>query len=406
VALCVAALIAIGGTPAGQVRAEAGNPNTFPAAPALRPARAVIEQTLARRLPRSERPAAAAQTVGPRCDDSQPRGTGKPYDGGSVSALYDQVFHPAGPPIPYLDTYIPQSLLPWDNWDGAGHDLVLLGMYRPGAPSYLVGLDPLTGEAVGTLAVSPSHLGGMVFLGSWMFAGDNPWPHAGSPTVRRYRIEALREAMEQAVEASEPVYVEGEGQPEPIDATDFMTVDGNSLYTGNHGNGGVPGLMYRYLLDQNGRLQRAEGPWRIPLRAQGMVITAQDFLFSTDNGAGARGQLQVMRRAAPDRLDDPIACVWLPAMPEDLALQHGRLMLIFEGGAQRYRRDHPANRIDNVHMGSLGALLALTDPPAPPAAAGPVQAPARGAAPAPMSQRTDPAQAPGSRPTAPQTLNS
>jgi hypothetical protein len=96
-------------------------------------------------------------------------------------------------------------------------------------------------------------------------------------------------------------------------------------------------------------------------------------------------------------------------------VQNGRLLLIFEGGAQRYSRNHPVNRIDNVHMGNLGALLALTDPPAPPAAPNPAQAPtgaaapvsgtAPGAAAGPVTERSDPAQAPVSRPTAPQPLN-
>jgi hypothetical protein len=315
--------------------------------------------------------------VGPRCDASQPRGTGDPYDGGSVSALYDRIFRPDGAPIPYLDSYVPQSLLPWVNWDGAGHDLVLLGMYRDGAPSYLVGLDPNTGAEVGTLTVHPSHLGGMAFLGSWLFAGDNPWPHAGSPTVRRYRVDALRTAMRQAIDSDDPIYVNSDADPDPIEATDFMTVDGNSMYTGNHGNGGVPGLMYRYVLGAGGHLQRVEGPWRIPLRAQGLVITPRDFIFSSDNGPGARGELNVVRRAAPAEIAGSIGCLWLPAMPEDLTVWDGRLLLIFEGGAQRYSRDHPANRIDDVHIGSLNALLALTDPTVPSPAAAAEPAPTR-----------------------------
>ncbi|MBV9820658.1 MAG: hypothetical protein JO144_00320 [Actinobacteria bacterium] len=307
------------------------------------------------------RPAAASAATAPRCDASQPRGSGYPYDGGSVSALYDSVFRPAGPKLPYLDSYVPQSLLPWDDWDGSGTNIVLLGMYRQGAPSYLVALDPRTGAALGTVAVAPSHLGGLAFLGSWMFAGDNPWPHPGSPSVRRYRVEDLRAALASAVDSGEVVPLEATGPDQSIDATDFMTVDGGSLYTGNHGNAGVPGLMYRYVLTADGWLARVEGPWRIPDRAQGMVVSGPDLLFSSDNGPGERGELNVVRRTAPAQ---SIGCVWLPAMPEDLAVQDGRLLLIFEGGAGRYRHDHPVNRIANVHVGTLAGLLAVTDPAA------------------------------------------
>jgi hypothetical protein len=97
------------------------------------------------------------------------------------------------------------------------------------------------------------------------------------------------------------------------------------------------------------------------------VIAPRDFIFSSDNGPGARGELNVLRRAAPAELGASIGCIWLPAMPEDLTVWHGRLLLIFEGGAQRYSQDRPANRIDDVHVGSLSALLAVTDPPVAPA---------------------------------------
>ena len=68
-------------------------------------------------------------------------------------------------------------------------------MYRTGYQSYLVGLDPDSGRAVGTVAINPAHLSGMGFVGSWLFAQDDN-PKSGGPfhpTVRRYRIAALRE---------------------------------------------------------------------------------------------------------------------------------------------------------------------------------------------------------------------
>ncbi|MBV9820657.1 MAG: hypothetical protein JO144_00315, partial [Actinobacteria bacterium] len=116
---------------------------------------------------------AGARTAGPQCDSSQPRGTAEDYDGGSVSALYDSLFHPAEEALPYLDSYIPQSLLAWDDWDRSGQDLMLVGMYRNGSPSLVVGLDAESGAPVGTVEVEPSHLGGMAFLGPWLFTGDN-----------------------------------------------------------------------------------------------------------------------------------------------------------------------------------------------------------------------------------------
>ena len=111
--------------------------------------------------------AAPEPVAGPRCDASQPRGKHADYAGGSVSALYDQVFHP-GIALPYLDDYIPQALSTWTDWDGAGHTLLLLGMYRDGHESYLVGLDPDTGRAIGTIVIEPS-----------------PWITGGRPSSMR-----------------------------------------------------------------------------------------------------------------------------------------------------------------------------------------------------------------------------
>jgi hypothetical protein len=157
-------------------------------------------------------PAAAA---GPRCDQTQVRGAQAAYQGRSVSALYDVLFTP-GTQMPYLASYIPQSLADWPNWDGAGHDLLLLGMYSTGHRSYLVGLDPDSDRVVGTVTVDPSHLGGMAFFGSWLFAGDNPWPRRGSPTVQRYRIDDLRAAMLAAVATADKSIWPATGRGNPV----------------------------------------------------------------------------------------------------------------------------------------------------------------------------------------------
>jgi hypothetical protein len=292
----------------------------------------------------------------PHCTEEQERGRSAAYNGRSVSALYDGLFTP-GTQMPYLASYIPQSMADWPNWDGAGHDLVLLGMYSTGRGSYLVGLDPDSDRVVGTLSVDPSHLGGMAFLGSWLFTGDNPWPLPGSPSVQRYRIDDLRAAMHTAVATGDKPYVAGDGPRQPIHATDFMTVDGDSMYTGNHGNP-IPGVMYRYVLDGDGHLAEAGGPWSVPARAQGLIITPDDFLFSTDNDTG-RGELVAVRRDDPDR---PIACIWMPSMPEDMTVHHGQVLSSFESGAARYADDDPSNRITHLHCGSLAALLRTVDP--------------------------------------------
>jgi hypothetical protein len=333
----------------------------------------------------------------PHCDASQPRGQVAHYQGGSVSAVYDRVFHPwAG--VPYLDTHVPQALATWTNWDGAGHTLVLLGMYRKGHHSFLVGVDPASGRALGTVEIEESHLGGMGFVGHWLFAQDNADARK-HPTVRRYRVEALQAAMRSAVQGDHGdrhPFLRADGAPRPIDAIDFFAEEGNSVYAGHHGTARTA-KMYRYTLTPAGQLKRVEGPWRIPWRAQGLVITPQAFVFASDTGVG-RGRLSVVRRADPKHIGSPIACVWLPAMPEDMTVLNGTLVIDFESGTKRYAHDHPANRIRNFHEGVLSALLSLTHvgdaPPARVTAAAPTQKPAAQGPPSGAVQQLAPPAAP------------
>ena len=92
-----------------------------------------------------------------------------------------------------------------------------------------------------------------------------------------------------------------------------------------------------------------------------MVLTPEDFIFSADEGLG-RGKLTVVRRATPDQTKPPIACLWIPAMPEDLTVYNGNLVSVYESGTTRYAHDNPLNRITHLHVGFLSALLELTDP--------------------------------------------
>lgn len=340
--------------------------------------------------PTTTKPVAPAATTVPaavpRCDRSQLRGRTARYEGRSVSATYDKVFRPWAW-VPFLKTHVPQALTTWSNWDGVGHNLVLLGMYRRGHHSLLVGFDPASGRPMGTVEINQSHLGGMGFVGRWLFAQDNADADSHA-TVRRYRIDQLRAAMRKATRGGhDRPFLRMDGKPRRIDAIDFFAEEGNSVYAGNHGSERTA-RMYRYTLSADGHLQRAEGPWRIPPRAQGLVITPRLFIFSTSHGTG-RGRLELVRRGAPSAAARPFACVWIPAMPEDMTVVGRNVLIDFESGTAQYAPLHPSNRIKHFHAGGLDALLTMThgQDPTPPRPApgllppiGPVGAPPRSAA--------------------------
>jgi hypothetical protein len=302
----------------------------------------------------------AAAPSGPRCDDSQPPGDAPPYEGRSVSRLYDAVFS-SGPEIPHLDERIPQGLTTWPDWDGAGHPLLLLGMYRRYADSYLVGIDPADGRSIGAVRIDESHLGGIGVIGGWLITQSDP-ETGGQSEVRRYRLDRLRTKMQEAVLFDYAPHLMSSGEPQPVAGASFMDVAEGSLWMGRYVRS-APGEMFRYAVDEDGWLRQIGGPWSVPPRSQGLLVTPSHFLITSSEGPN-HGQLRAYRRsAAPDA--DPIGCLWTPSLPENLTLQNGRVFAAYESGAAYFAsRPGFVNRIGHLHTADLGTLLRVLDPDA------------------------------------------
>lgn len=296
--------------------------------------------------------------LGPRCDQTQLGGGQPRYQGLSVSKLYDRLFSP-GPAMPHLSGHVPQGLTTWRNWDGAGGTLLLLGMYRKGEDSFLVGIDPASRRHVGTVRVRESHLGGIGVIGSWLIT-----QHAAGPSseqaVRRYSVDKLRAAMWRAAFTGAKPFLGYEGTPQRISAASFMNVAEGSLWIGRYDKAELS-RMYRYTVDDAGFLRRAEGPWKVPPRAQGLLVTPDHFLFASSAG-GDSGRLRVYRRTAAGKLGLPVGCLWMPSFPQNLTEHAGRLFASFESGAALFDLPTTVNRITHLHAADLTAVLRVADP--------------------------------------------
>jgi len=279
---------------------------------------------------------------GPRCDvRSAPH---EPAD------TYTKVFS-RGPGVPHLAQWTPQGLSTWHNWDGNGHNLLLMGMYRRGAQSYLVGINPKTGKHVGTVRTAPSHFGSLGVVGRWVIGQDTTG--GPKPAVRRYSTTNLRAAMLNSKRHGNKPYLTSTGSPQRVHSVGFMAVTGKSVWLGKHSKA-KPTKMYRYKVDHNGHLQQAGGAWKVPPRTQGLLVTKDQFVFASSQGDGA-GKLTVVDRAQPNT---PAACVSTPSMPENMTIDGGKVYASYESGAGQYTKQ-ASSPVRDLRTGFLRSLINL-----------------------------------------------
>ena len=228
---------------------------------------------------------------------------------GAVGAprLYDRLFSP-GPAMPHLDGHVPQGLTTWWDWDGQGNDLLLLGMYRRWNDSFLVGIDPATGRHVGTVRVHESHLGGIGVIGDWLITQHTAGPssRAGGAALpdRRpahrdaggggHRYQAVP-ALRRRSPADQRGQLHGRRRGFAVDRTAHLE---------------RPDPHVPLTVDESGRLRRIAGPWKVPPRTQGLLVTPDHFLFASSKG-WARGACASTDAARPGNW----ACRWPASGP-------------------------------------------------------------------------------------------
>jgi hypothetical protein len=278
------------------------------------------------------------------------------YPGPAGSALYDSLFK-AGWAVPYLDDkYTPQGLTAWPRWFNDGGSLIIAGMYSKGHDSYLVGIDPTNGTVYGTVRVLEAHLGGIAVVGDWLFAQDQAvW---GGEKARRYKLTDLAAAFEQSHADGSKPYVKRYGQVQPVYNASFMSAYNGHLWSGHHG--GHVDKMYEYSVSADGILTQVGDAWEVPAFTDGLVVTADRFIFVSHDSDGDRpGQITVTSKN--HRLaDGPATCFGAPSLGEGAVLDNDQILVLYESGSYRFTKS--ANRVTHVHEAPYGPLSALADP--------------------------------------------
>jgi len=273
------------------------------------------------------------------------------YDGPSASAKYDARFSNSAS-IPNLGTHTPQGVGTWWNWDGS-KDLLLVASYQNGANSLITGIDPTTNKTVGVVAIAGSHAGGITTSNGWAFVQGKD--SGGSGTIRKYRLSTLKSALKKA---GTP-YVKQVGTARKVYAASFLTSYGGYLWSGKF-NATGRGKMYQYKINSNGSLTTINRAWEIPTKTQGLLVTANHFIFSTSYGRDKRSNLYVVRRGQPDLDKAKLTCFRAPSMSEGITEYGGRVYLVFESGSYLYRSDQKTlNVITRLHKAPLSTLTSL-----------------------------------------------
>ncbi|YAL83942.1 hypothetical protein ACMYYO_03800 [Dermacoccaceae bacterium W4C1] len=269
-------------------------------------------------------------------------GSGDEYPGPSASAVYDAKFNQSSIAVPHLSTRTPQGLAVWPRWNG-GNDLLLVTAYKDGQDSYLIGLDRSTGKHVGTVAVAEGHVGGVTVSNGWAFVSGR------SNTIRKYSLSALRSAMKKA---GTP-YLKQTGEARKVYGSSFLSSYGGYLYAGKFNETGRD-KMYSYKVASNGSLTTQSGSWEIPTKTQGLLVTADRFVYSTSFGRSNRSNVYVVKRS-PRALESALVrCFRAPSMSEGIAAGGSTAYLLYESGSYAY--PNALNRITKLHTAPLSTL--------------------------------------------------
>ena len=288
------------------------------------------------------------------CESAGTGGDSGFYSGPSASAVYDATFA-KGSAIPGLPEYTPQDITTWPNWDGKGHALLILGAYRPGEKSRLYGIDPRSGKTVGVVKIAEAHMGGVAVVGKWLIVQGSETSNTPEK-VRHYKLSTLRSKLK----AKGTPGLKATGDTQTMFSADFMSSFGGRIWTGRFGRVPADSKMYQYKVTAKGKLKRTGGSYQIPLKTQGVMVTAERFVFQTSAVLG-QADLWVVERGPHDIAQAKGRCFRNPSMAEGLTLYDGKVYAVYESGADQYR-ERAVNPITRLHKAEWSDLKRLRNP--------------------------------------------
>ena len=279
------------------------------------------------------------------------------FGGAAISQTYANLFDTSTPAANYLTSFVPQGLGVWENWRGeAGtEDLFLVGMHHENENenrSLLYGMT--TGGTVRGYARLPvgSHAGGVKVHNGWVYVQHD------NSRILRYSVSRIRQAFTDSTKRE----LGWGAATNTVTDVSFFDIDGGYLYGGYH-NPTARGHMFRYQIMSDGNLvqDHGYGPIQIPMKAQGLLVLSNTWIFSTSRFRDYRGKVYVIRRGYPARTDFTTVqyrCFQSVAMIQELVGFNGRTYLLNESGADVFA-DGRIHNIRNLHVADTETLRGL-----------------------------------------------
>lgn len=291
------------------------------------------------------------------CDTA--KGGSRFYPGDDSSRTYNGTFASSRSINHFLADYVPQGLGVWHNWNGGTEDLFLIGMHHEDENSNLslvYGISTTTGTFRGAMYLpTGAHVGGLKTYQS----GKKQWLYVqqDTRTLWRYSLAKVRSSFR----SSGIQYVSPAAKITVSRDVSFFDIRGSKLYGGKFNEDGRD-WMYRWSIGSRGGLARDTSFIKqVPKKAQGLVVLADTYVFSTSSGRNNRSNIYVMRKNYTSNFETTrYRCFAAPVLSQELVDYGSSVYLSFEGGAAYFDGSFPwttaDNKIKNLHRSGTATL--------------------------------------------------
>lgn len=259
--------------------------------------------------------------------------------------------------VKHLSDWVPQGMGLWYDFSG-GYDAFIVSMYKPGSSTTLVvaywAEGPKLKQEIGwaTLNAANAHGSGVAVTPSWFLLGAGGVGGSGGDITpfskSKVKEQILAKASTLVSAAAKATHV--------TTGASFMDYDAggsNLLWAGNNTSSpNVKGHMYGYKVNSNGSVTKASAEVTVPAQTQGVLVTANHFVFASSWGS-ANSHITVRNRTTKKQVS-----MAAPCRAEGMTQRGDRLYLVYESGAAYYG-SHVGGKY--VYSASIASLSKLVD---------------------------------------------